>query len=211
MSTVPELMTEAQGLLKKAARATADSNDLLRWLNECRRRLQRKAKTKRFWTVPVTGGTEAYSLATDTYPISTLRSALYIPTGATTGTPIDILPLERRFETGLRFQEALPGESGHTLYVWPTSLAGTIELHGDLRLPVLTNSDASIPAIAEDFHDLFPLFAACRYGGQDEDFSSIGRFPAFERQYLMREAEFMAEMSKGGRTTRCIRPSRRWV
>lgn len=199
MATVPKLREETQALLKKAAKATANAEDILKWLNECRRRLQRKAKIRRVWTAPLTGAA-SYPLAVAGYPILSLTGAKYIPTSAGEGYAIDILPLQGRWREGVRFQKALPNETNHTLWVYPASWVGTLELYGYLQMSVLVDQDSCTPDIEEDFHDLFPLFAASRFGGQDEDFAGNGRFANYERQYLMREQEFIAAMSQGVRT-----------
>lgn len=210
MATIGELKTEANGLLKKAAKSTADGDDLLRWFNECRRRLQRRAKIWGTWEVTLTGTTESYSLATASYPIYKLNRVFLIATGAETGFELRILPLHERWEEGIRFKPALPGESNHTLYIWPDTQTGTIELHGERRLSTFTDDD-DVPEIPEEFHTLFPLYAVSRYGGQDEDFGGDGRFVNYERQFLQMELDFVqAQNQRTNAHFRTVRLTRGW-
>lgn len=197
MSTVPELVTETQGLLKKSAKTTAAVDDILRWFNELNRRLARKVKLPQIWSGPLESGVEEYKLPVEEFPLLRLRKAFYTPAGSTEGCPIGLLGLRNRFRTGIRFLPAPPGQPYHTIYVWPTTLNGTLEIHGDGSMAKLTNEATSIPEIPEDFHDLYPLFAAARFGGQDEDFGGDGRFANYMRDFLGREQELITEMSKG--------------
>lgn len=209
MANVPALISETQSLLKKAGKTTANETDVVKWFDELRRRLSRKVKIRRQWTLAVTSGTAEYLLPVASYPILGLTHVFYIPAGATTGEPVDLLGDAERWQEGVRFQIALPGETSHILRVYPDTYSGTLELHGYLQMGTLTNSDASTPQIPEDFHDLFALWAASRFGGQDEDFTGAGRFPNYERQFLMREQEFVAAMNTGARPgARFVR--RRW-
>lgn len=200
MATVTELNGELQSLLKKAGATTANTDDALKWYNELRRRLQKKVKIQDIWTLSLVLNTEEYTLTGATYPIYILEKVFHIVTGATTGREYPILPINRRYENGVRWRPARGDQTDHTLWVWPKTLTGSLELHGLRRMAVLTSG--STPEIDEAFHDLFPLWGACRFGGQDEDFASAGRFPQYEKQFLRREAEFIASQSVGTRPHR---------
>lgn len=197
MPIVSELKTQTQGLLKKAAKVTANPDDVLRWFQECLRRLQPLAQVEGTWTVPLTGAAESYALVVAVYPIFSLHTAYCIPPGGTTGSDLAIVPLSTRWQANtVRFNPALPGEANHTLYVYPATLTGALELYGERKLDLVV-ADDDIPAIREDFHDLLPLFAAMRFGGQDEDFMGDGRFPNFRSEFLERKGEFIKAMAQG--------------
>lgn len=210
MPTVAELKTQTQGLLKKAAKVTAHPDDILRWFQECLRRLQPQVHLESNWNVPLTGATESYALPVGTYPIFDLHTAYCIPQDGTTGSDLSLVPLSTRWQANtVRFKPALPGEANHTLYVYPATLTGSLELYGERKLDALLG-ETDVPAIREDFHDLLPLFAAMRFGGQDEDFLGDGRYSNFRQEFMERKAEFMRAMAQGGAGGGSFRPKARW-
>jgi hypothetical protein len=210
MATVTELITETQGLLKKSAKVTAAADDCLRWFNELQRRLQRKAKIRDIWTLTAVNGTASYSLTLASYPILNLAAVYYTATNSTDKVEVDILSLADPISKGVRLKEARGTGTTQTLYVNPSTLAGTLELHGLVRLSTLTSSPDSTPEIPIDFHDLYPLWAAARFGGQDEDFGGDGRFANFMQDFLRREAEFFATMRGANGRPRFFQQDRRW-